>query len=137
MKTKIARGRRPITIASAMMCCLLTSCFGSYNYGLIGVATTRNIELPGEKGAPVRGEACRSRIFVFPTGLIKITIRDAIKDALRKGNGDFLRDAVIYDESWGIPFVYERECWIVEGTIFKLRQPKTVGTSPTRTQRTD
>jgi len=118
-----------------MMCCLLTSCFGSYNFGLIGVATTRNIELPGEKGAPVRGEACRSRIFMFPTGYP--TIRAAIEDALRKGNGDLLRDAVIDYESWGIPLVYERECWIAEGTIFKLQQPKTVGTSPTTAQRTD
>jgi hypothetical protein len=136
MKTKIARSKRPIRIASVMMCCLLTSCFGSYNFrGSIGVATTRNIELSGEEGARVRGEACRHRIFIFPTGYP--TISEAIGNALRKGNGDFLRDAVIDYESWGIPLVYERECWIAEGTIFKLQQPKTVGASPTTAQRTD
>src|SRR5256885_6951403 len=128
MKIKIARGSRPIKIASIAMCCLLASCFGSYNYGSIGaVATTRNVELSGEKGATVRGEACRSRIFVFPTGLI--TIRDAIEDALRKANGDLLRDAVIDWEDWGIPFVYQRECWIAEGTVLKRQQPKTVETT--------
>ena len=104
-----------------MVCCCLTSCFGSYNYGVIGIATTRNIELSVEEGAPVRGEACRSRIFVFPTGYPKI--KEAIEDALKKGKGDLLRDAVIDYEVWGIPLVYERECWIAEGTILKLRQP--------------
>ena len=88
MKIKIARGRRLIEIASIMVCCCLTSCFGSYNYGVIGIATTRNIELSVEEGAPVRGEACRSRIFVFPTGYPKI--KEAIEDALKKGKGDLL-----------------------------------------------
>jgi hypothetical protein len=121
MKIKIARGRRLIKIASIMVCCFLASCFGSYNYGVIGIATTRNIELSVEEGAPVRGEACRSRIFVFPSGYP--TIKEAIEDALKKGKGDLLRDAVIDYEAWGIPLVYERECWIAEGTILKLQQP--------------
>ena len=128
MKTMTARGRQLIKLASTMACCFLASCFGGYNYGLIGTATTRSIELPGEKGTRVRGEDCRSRIFVFPTGFINI--RNAIDDALKKGGGDFLVDAVIDSEDRGIPLVYMRECWIAEGTIFKVR-PKTVGASPT------
>jgi hypothetical protein len=128
MKTKITRGRLPIRMASIMVCCLLASCFATSNYGTIGIATTRNIELPGEKGARVHGESCSSVIFVFPTDYP--TIGEAISDALMKGKGDLLRDAVIDYEVWGIPFLYLRECWIAEGTILKLQQPRTAAPSP-------
>lgn len=111
-----------IKIAIIIACCFLTSCAGSYNFrGTIKIATTKNVDLPGETGAHVRGEACRSRIFVVPTGYP--TIEDALEDALEKGKGDLLRDAVIDLQEWGIPLVYEQECWIAEGTIFKVHQP--------------
>jgi len=128
MKIKIASGRWLIKIASVVLCCSLASC-GGYQVGAFGIATTRDVAFPVEKGTRVRGESCVTLIFIFPSEK-NPTVMEAIEDALKKGAGDLLGDAVIADETWGIPFVLEQHCIIATGTILKLQHPKPVEPSP-------
>jgi hypothetical protein len=68
----------------------------------------------------VRGEEI-SHIIVFIPTIAQPTLEGAIDDALRKGGGDVMTDAVIHYYNWYIPFIYGRVGWSVEGDVVKTR----------------
>jgi hypothetical protein len=60
-------------------------------------------------------------IFIIPTKG-EITLKNALDDAFRKGNGDVMTDAVIYYWSWYIPYIYGYMGWEVTGDVVRTRQ---------------
>lgn len=89
------------------------------------VISTKNVEIPGVRGEKVTGEDMKSIIIAFPTG--QPSIKAAVDDALDKGHGDVLLDAVISNRFWYIPYVFGRVGFVVEGTALKTYAP---GTAP-------
>ena len=59
-------------------------------------------------------------IFLIPTGTV--VLEEAIDDALRKGQGDVLTDAVIKYSGWYIPYIYGQMGWSVVGDVVKTRR---------------
>jgi hypothetical protein len=47
---------------------------------------------------------------------------EAIDDGLRNGGGDVFSDAVIYQCSWYIPFIYGQSGWKIVGDVVKTRK---------------
>jgi len=100
---------------------ILSSC--SIRLADLSVVATHNVNLdkvdldskPQTKG--IRG---RDSAFVFlfiPFGIPHL--EEAIDDALTKGNGDVLLDAVIYSKSWW--FLIGENALEVKGTVVKTR----------------
>ncbi len=59
-------------------------------------------------------------IFIPTKG--NVTLEGAIDDALAKGGGDTMTDAVVYWWDWYIPFIYGQTGWSVEGDVVKTRK---------------
>lgn len=91
------------------------------------VISTKNVEIPGVRGEKVEGEDTKSIVIIIPTG--QPSIKAAVDNALDKGHGDVLLDAVISMENWYIPYIYGQSSFIVEGTSLKTSPP---GTQPER-----
>ena len=53
----------------------------------------------------------------IPTRPQPPTLQEAIEDALAKGVGDVIVDAVVDHWSWHIPFFYGQEGWRVRGDV--------------------
>ena len=83
------------------------------------VLTTKNIDLTSfsshsdSTGTPVEGVDEKHIIFVFPTGIPNI--KEAVDDALEKGNAYMLTDAVLYYEYFYIPYIYGNSKYVVKG----------------------
>jgi hypothetical protein len=60
-------------------------------------------------------------IVIIPTKG-QVTLKDALDDALRKGNGDVMTDAVITFWSWYIPYIYGETGWEVTGDVVRTRR---------------
>ncbi len=60
-------------------------------------------------------------IILIPTKA-QVTLEGAIDDALRKGNGDVMTDAVVEFTSWYIPYIYGQTSWRVTGDVIKTRR---------------
>ncbi len=80
------------------------------------VVSTRNVRgIDYVEKARIKGEDCSHIILVFPTGVPNL--EEAIDDALTKGHGDAMVDAVIYHKGFYIPPFYGQNCYQVEGTV--------------------
>lgn len=62
-----------------------------------------------------------AHIIIFIPTKAQVTLKDALDDALRKGNGDVMTDAVITFWSWYIPYIYGQTGWEVTGDVVKTR----------------
>lgn len=71
----------------------------------------KNVQL----GERVRGEDCKVS-FLFFVGIPNL--KEAIDEAIEKGRGDILIDAVIYEKTTNY-FLFIKHCYIVEGTVGK------------------
>lgn len=97
--------------------------------------STKNVNIPGERGARVQGEDIANIIIVIPTG--QPNIKTAVDRAIENGHGDMLADAVISMKSWYIPYIFGQQGFVVEGTIVdtskapKTAVPTVAGTSAT------
>jgi len=80
--------------------------------------STKNANIPGERGARVRGEDLTPIIIFFPAG--QASIKTAVDRAIEKGGGDLLVDGVVTRECWYIPFLYGECGFVVEGTPVRL-----------------
>ncbi|HAM36893.1 MAG TPA: hypothetical protein DEB40_09670 [Elusimicrobia bacterium] len=88
--------------------------------------SSKNVDIPGVRGERVRGEDMASIVIFIPTGTPNI--KEAVDDALEKGNGDLLIDGVIYNKMWYIPYVFGRFGFVVEGTVVNTKKaPPPVG----------
>jgi len=67
------------------------------------------------------GKDVQHIIFLFPTGGPP-TLEGALDEALEKGGGDIMTDAVVYSWSWYIPYVYGQTGWSVKGDVVKTRK---------------
>jgi len=80
----------------------------------------KDFDLSGsEKVRRVKGEDKARIIVLFPTG--QPSLEGAIDDALEKGGGDVLTDAVVHSYSWYIPYIYGETGWRVEGDVVRTR----------------
>ncbi len=84
------------------------------------VLSTKSVDIPGKRGPRVTGEDVDPIIIFIPAG--QPNVKTAVDNALEKGNGDVLLDAVIYNKFWWIPYVYGEAGFVVEGTVLDTRQ---------------
>jgi hypothetical protein len=70
----------------------------------------------------VTGEDVAHIIVLFPTGAP--TLKGALDDALHKGDGDVMTDAVVSTWFWYIPYVYGQAGWRVTGDVVNTRGEK-------------
>ncbi len=61
-------------------------------------------------------------IIIFIPTQSQALLEEAIDDALDKGNGDVLTDAVVEFESWYIPYIYGKTQWRVTGDVVRTRR---------------
>jgi hypothetical protein len=69
-------------------------------------------------GARVQGESCNQVLFgVIPvTGDPQASLRQAIERALDSGKAKFLVDGIASEQTTGLPPIFHRHCYLVEGT---------------------
>ena len=68
----------------------------------------------------IEGKDIAHTIIVFPTGVP--TLEGALDDALEKGDGDVMTDAVVKSYGWYIPYIYGQSGWTVKGDVIKTRK---------------
>ena len=107
----------------AALVIVLSGC--SIRHGDFSVASNKIVRLSdfevdkADRVKGVEGKDFKHIIFYIPTGIP--TIDAAIDDALEKGNGDLLTDAVI-EQYWWWFLVYGQVGWTVKGDVVKTRQ---------------
>jgi len=81
--------------------------------------STKNLNLPAKKGERVEAEDCAKLLFgLIPiNGTFQPNLKQAIDNAIEKGNGDVLIDGVVYSNFIFIPLIYTQVCYSVKGTI--------------------
>jgi hypothetical protein len=88
--------------------------------------TTRNVKLDGTNlnelsGKKVEGKDSKFIFLFLPFGIPHI--ENAVDDALDKGNGDLMLDAVVYTNSWW--FIVGQNIITVKGTVVDTLKPTT------------
>ena len=112
-------------ICILLLCLAVTGC--SVRHGDFTVVSSKLVRLSEfelEKANRVRGIEGRDVmhiIILFPCGG-QPTIDGALDDALEKGGGDVMTDAVITSWSWFIPYIYGQAGWSIEGDVVKTRK---------------
>ena len=109
--------RLPPLLAVALLTMPLSGCMA--RLADFTALSTKNANIPGERGPRVTGEDLASIIIFFPTG--QANIKTAVDRAIEKGGGDLLVDGVISRECWYIPLIFGRCGFVVEGTPVRLR----------------
>jgi hypothetical protein len=69
----------------------------------------------------VTGEEVQHIIVIIPTSGPP-TVEGALDDALQKGSGDVMTDAVVKQWGWYIPYIYGQAGWSVTGDVVKTRR---------------
>jgi len=87
--------------------------------------STKNVELNGVDlntlhGKRVEGEDSNFLFLFIPFGFPQL--EDAVDDALAKGNGDLIVDAVIYSERWW--FLVGQDIIKIKGTVVNTKETK-------------
>jgi len=84
------------------------------------IVDLRNFDLgSADRVNGVVGKDLAHIIIFIPTGVP--TLEGAIDDALEKGGGDVMTDAVVEMYSWYIPYIYGQQAWQVKGDVVKTR----------------
>ena len=68
----------------------------------------------------VAGEDVTHIVLFFPVSS-QANLEEAIDDALRKGDGDVLTDAVVHYSWFYIPLIYGQAKWTVTGDVVRTR----------------
>ena len=113
---KILRGFGPV-LGIAIAALSLSGCVA--RLADFTALSTKNANIPGERGPRVKGEDLATIILFFPTG--QANIKTAVDRAIEKGGGDLLVDGVISQECWYIPLLFGQCGYVVEGTPVKLK----------------
>ena len=114
------KGRFYMKILSGLILVLLFFCLTgcAVRQADLTAMTTRNVKLNDTNLNAISGQRVEGKdsnfIFLFiPFGFPHI--EDAVDDALDKGNGNFMLDAVIYNKSWW--FLVGQNTITVKGTV--------------------
>jgi hypothetical protein len=122
----VGRGVIAIVI-SCSIACLLAGC--TLRLADLTAVSTRNVNLDGVDldklpGTKVTGTSSGFTFLVFP--LSSPCLQVAVDDALGKGHGDLITDAVIYQSGWW--FLVGQQTLTVKGTVVNTRgTPTTEG----------
>lgn len=79
--------------------------------------SSRNANIPGDRGERVEGEDMATIILFFPTG--QPNLKTAVDRAIEKGGGDLLVDGVISQKCWDV-LLFGQCGYVVEGTPVRL-----------------
>lgn len=113
-----------LSAATLVLGFLLSGCtvrHGSFTVLSNKLVSTKDFDLStADRVKGVTGRDTAHMIILFPTN--GITLEDAVDDALRKGKGDLLTDAVVHSWSWYIPYIYGNMGWEVTGDVVKTRR---------------
>ncbi|MBZ0166756.1 MAG: hypothetical protein K8I00_08100 [Candidatus Omnitrophica bacterium] len=74
-----------------------------------------------ERKKNITGEDVQHVIIFFPTSGPP-TLEGAIDDAMEKGDGDVMTDAVIKSWWFYIPYIYGKSGWSIKGDVVKTRK---------------
>ncbi|MBN1383706.1 MAG: hypothetical protein JW983_02330 [Elusimicrobia bacterium] len=81
--------------------------------------SSKNCDIPGERGARVTGKHMIPMILGIPLG--QPNIKEACDQAIEKGNGDCLVDGVLYSNFWTI-LVFGQMGYKIEGTVVNTKK---------------
>jgi hypothetical protein len=85
------------------------------------LVNTANFKLgQAERVKGVEGRDVSHIILFIPTSG-PVTLEAAVDDALEKGGGDVITDAVVHSWAWYIPYIYGQSGWSVKGDVVKTR----------------
>jgi len=110
---------------AAVVISLLTGCV--VNHGDFNVLSNKTIRLSefelekADRAKGVVGKDVTHIIIFIPTGSDP-RFEEAMDDALEKGGGDVMTDAVVKSWGWYIPYVYGQFGWSVKGDVVKTRK---------------
>ena len=89
----------------------------SLRLGDFTVLSTKNVDVSGVKqGDRYSGENCINTVLGIPLG--EVNWKAAMDQALEKGKGDVMIDAVVTSKFWSL-IVFGQTCVIMEGTVSK------------------
>ncbi len=103
---------------------MLTGCV--VRHGDFSVASNKLLRLSefeldkADRAKGVVGKDVQHIVIFFPIGGPP-TLEGAMDDALEKGGGDVMTDAVIKSWGWYIPYIYGQGGWSIEGDVLKTR----------------
>lgn len=103
---------------AAVLCAgmfMLTGC--TTRLGDFTVLSTKNVDVSGLKsGDRQTGEDCVNLLFgMIPMG--EVNWKNAMDQALERGKGDVMVDAVLTVKAWVIPYIFGQRCLEFTGTI--------------------
>ena len=89
------------------------------------VVSTRSSNAGLQLGSRVQGESCTRLLFgVIPvSGDPNANLKQAVDRALDNGKAKFLVDAIASEQTTGVPPIFHRHCYLVEGTAANSRLP--------------
>lgn len=105
-------------ILAAVLCAgmfMLTGC--TTRLGDFTVVSSKNVDVSGLKpGDRQTGEDCVNLLFgMIPIG--EVDWKNAMDQALERGKGDVMVDAVLTAKAWVIPYIFGQTCMEITGTI--------------------
>ena len=103
---------------AAVLCAgmfMFTGC--TTRLGDFTVLSTKNVDVSGLKpGDRQTGEDCVNLLFsMIPMG--EVNWKNAMDQALERGKGDVMVDAVLTVKAWAIPYIFGQSCLEFTGTI--------------------
>ena len=104
---------------TAVLCVALITMLGcTTRLGDFTVLSTKNVDVSGVKhGDRFSGEDCVS-VLLWPfIPLGDVNWKNAMDQAIDRGKGDMMVDAVMTAKSWAIPYIYGQNCIVIEGTV--------------------
>ena len=113
-----------VVLAATLVC---TGC--TMRQADLTIVSSRNVNLAGLNKPRtgdeprVEGRDTQHIVLFFPvTG--PPNLEEALDNALDKGKGDTMVDAVIYSYGWYIPLIYGQAGWKVKGTVINSQTAK-------------
>jgi hypothetical protein len=116
----VAMKRMFLCVVGIFLFLSATSCTRTSDFTLL---STKNVFLgldSDQSKGIYEGYDTRSIIFFIPTGIPDM--KSAADQAMEKGNGNLLMNAVIYQTSWYIPLIYGEFGYKVKGEVYKVTE---------------
>ena len=116
---------RKMGLFAVLLLPLLSGCVVRHgDFSVVSNKLVRLSELDldqADRARGIVGEDKQHIVCIIPIGGVP-TLEGAIDDALEKGAGDVVTDAVISAWSWYIPYIYGQSGWAVKGDVVKTRR---------------
>jgi hypothetical protein len=117
--------KKPLSILLLFTLLSLTGCSVRHgDFSVLSNKLTRLSEFEVDKADRVKnvvGKDVQHIVIFFPISGPP-TIEGAIDNALEKGGGDLMTDAVVSSWGWYIPYIYGQNGWSVKGDVVKTRR---------------